>query len=92
MPCVNVGCSGKDKKTALYPSIIHTSRMIFVVLLTFILAVCIFLNDTTKYIPMYNQPKLKVSVKSVMENMHTNIAAHVTFLYSHGPNKILLIQ
>ena len=93
MQVVKGGCCREDEKTALYPFFItNTSGIIFVVLMTIMLAICMFLYDMTTYMPMLKQPKPKVSIKSVMKNMHTyNIAAHVT-LYSHGHNKKSLIQ
>ena len=75
------GGSIVDKNMNICQSNISTSWMIVVVLLTTVLAICIFLYDMTKYIPMLKQPKPKVrSGGMVVQDIYTCIVTHVTFL------------
>ena len=54
------GCSRGAKKTALHQLSSTTTWVIFAVLLTTILTICIFLYNMTKYMPILQQPKPKV--------------------------------
>ena len=60
----NGACSRGDRNMFDYQSSITTSWMTFVVLLTTLLAICIFLYNVTGYMPMLRQPKPKVRTGS----------------------------